>query len=42
MIKNNIKYKEVVRLQFFRDDNIYNNARFQYSTVNTSIINAIK
>jgi len=42
MIKNNIKYKEVVRLQFFGDDNINNNARFQYSTVNTSIINAIR
>ena len=42
MIKNNIKYKEVVRLQFFGDDNIYNNARFQYSTVNTSITNAIR
>jgi|LakMenE18May11ns_1017448.scaffolds.fasta_scaffold9459115_1 hypothetical protein len=42
MIRNNIKYKEVVRLQFFGDDNVYNDARFQYSTVNTSIINAIR
>jgi hypothetical protein len=42
MIKNNIKYKEVVRLQFFGDDNINNNARFQYSTVNTSKTNAIR
>jgi hypothetical protein len=42
MIRNNIKYKEVVRLQFFGDDNINNNARFQYSTVNTTIINAIR
>ena len=43
MIRNNIKYKEVVRLQLFGDDNVYiNNARFQYSTVNTSIINAIR
>jgi hypothetical protein len=42
MIRNNIKYKQLCRLQFFGDDNIYNNARFQYSTVNTSIINAIR
>ena len=42
MIRNNIKYKEVVRLQLFGDDNVYNDARFQYSTVNTSIINAIR
>ncbi len=42
MMKTNIKYKEVVRLQFFGDDNIYNNARFQYSTVNTSITDAIR
>ncbi len=42
MIRNNIKCKKVVRLQFFGDDNIYNNALYQYSTVNTSIINAIR
>jgi hypothetical protein len=42
MIRNNIKYKEVVRLQLFGDDNIYNTAQYQYSTVNTSIINAIR
>ena len=42
MIRNNIKYKEVVRLQFFGDDNIYNTAQYQYSTVNTSIINGIR
>ena len=42
MIRNNIKYKQLCRLQFFGDDNIYNNARFQYSTVNTSITNAIR
>ena len=42
MIRNNIKYKEVVRLQFFGDDNVYNTAQYQYSTVNTSIINAIR
>ncbi len=42
MIKNNIKYKEVVRLQLFGDDNIYNTAQYQYSTVNTSIINGIR
>ena len=41
-MNRNIKYKEVVRLQFFGDDNIYDNARFQYSTVNTSVINAIR
>ena len=42
MIRNNIKYKEVVRLQLFGDDNVYNDARFQYSTVNTSVINGIR
>ena len=42
MIRNNIKYKQVCRLQFFGDDNIYNNSRFQYSTVNTPIPNAIR
>lgn len=42
MIRNNIKYKEVVKLQYFGDDNIYNTAQYQYSTVNTSIINAIR
>ena len=41
-MNRNIKYKQVCRLQFFGDDNIYDNARFQYSTVNTSIINAIR
>ena len=42
MIRNNIKYKEVVRLQLFGDDNIYNTAQYQYSTVNTSIINGTR
>ena len=42
MIRNNIKYKEVVRLQLFGDDNIYNTAQYQYSTVNTSVINGIR
>jgi hypothetical protein len=42
MIRNNIKYKQVVRLQLFGDDNVNTNARFQYSTVNTSIINAVR
>jgi hypothetical protein len=41
-MNRNIKYKQVCRLQFFGDDNIYDNARFQYSTVNTSVINAIR
>ena len=42
MIRNNIKYKQLCRLQFFGDDNIYNNSRFQYSTVNMPIPNAIR
>ena len=44
MLKNNIKYKQVVRLQLFGDDNVYNNARYQYSTstLPTSIINSIR
>ena len=45
MLKNNIKYKKVVRLQLFGDDNVYNNARYQYSTagtLQTSIINSIR
>ncbi len=42
MIRNNIKYKQVVRLQLFGDDNVNTNAQYQYSTVNTSIINAIR
>ena len=45
MLKNNIKYKQVVRLQLFGDDNVYNNARYQYSTMgtlSTSIINSIR
>ena len=42
MLKNNIKYKQVVRLQLFGDDNVYNNARYQYSTVNNNFINAIR
>jgi hypothetical protein len=42
MIRNNIKYKQLCRLQFFGDDNIYNTAQYQYSTVNTSIINGIR
>ena len=41
-MNRNIKYKQLCRLQFFGDDNIYDNARFQYSTVNTSVINAIR
>ena len=45
MLKNNIKYKQVVRLQLFGDDSVYNNARYQYSTMGTlptSIINSIR
>ena len=42
MIKNNIKYKQVVKLQLFGDDNVNTNAHHQYSTVNTSVINAIR
>ena len=42
MIRNNIKYKQVVRLQLFGDDNVNTNAHHQYSTVNTSVINAIR
>ena len=45
MLKNNIRYKQVVRLQLFGDDSVYNNARYQYSTVGTlptAIINSIR
>jgi hypothetical protein len=42
MIKNNIKYKEVVRLKLFGDDNVNTNTQYQYSTVNSSVINAIR
>ena len=45
MLKNNIKYKQVVRLQLFGDDNVYNTARYQYSTMgtlSTSIINSTR
>ncbi len=42
MLKNNIKYKQVCRLQVFGDDNVYNNARYQYSTVNNTFTNAIR
>jgi hypothetical protein len=43
MLKNNIKYKKVCRLQVFGGDNVYNTARYQYSTMGTlptSIINS--
>jgi hypothetical protein len=45
MLKNNIKYKQVVRLQLFGDDNVYNKVQYQYSTMGTlptSIINSIR
>ncbi len=45
MLKKNIKYKQVVRLQLFGDDNIYNTTRYQYSTMGTSttaIINSTR
>ncbi len=45
MLKNNIKYKQVVRLQLFGDDSVYNNAQYQYSTggtLPTAIINSIR
>ena len=35
MLKNNIKYKQVVRLQLFVDDNVYNKVQYQYSTMGT-------
>ncbi len=35
MLKNNIKYKQVVRLQLFGDDNVYNKVQYQYSTMGT-------
>ena len=45
MLKNNIKYKQIVRLQLYGDDSVYNNTRYQYSTVGTlptAIINSIR
>ena len=45
MLKNNIKYKQVVRLQLFGDDNVYNKVQYQYSTMGTlqtAIINSIR
>ena len=45
MLKNNIKYKQVVRLQLFGDDNVYNKVQYQYSTIGTlptAIINSIR
>ena len=45
MLKNNIKYKQVVRLQVFGDDNVYNKTQYQYSTMGTlptSIINSMR
>jgi hypothetical protein len=40
-----IKYKQVCSLQLYGDDSVYNNARYQYSTIGTlptSIINSIR
>ncbi len=46
MLKNNIKYKQVCRLQLFGDDNIYyGKASYTYSTMGsaaTSIINSTR
>jgi hypothetical protein len=42
MLKNNIKYKQVVRLQLFEDDHVYNKVQYQYSTVNNTFTNAIR
>jgi hypothetical protein len=46
MLKNNIKYKQVTRLQVFGDDNIYAaKAAYQYSTMGTlptSVINSMR
>jgi hypothetical protein len=42
MLKNNIKYKQLCRLQIFGDDNVYNKVQYQYSTVNNNFINAIR
>ena len=46
MLKNNIKYKQLCRLQLFGEDNLYNGkAAYQYSTVGTlptSIINSVR
>ena len=45
MLKNNIKYKQLCRLQLFGDDNIYNKTQYQYSTMGTlptSIINSVR
>ncbi len=42
MLKNNIKYKQVVRLQLFGDDNIYyGKSAYQYSTIGTLPTNII-
>ena len=45
MLKNNIKYKQLCRLQLFGDDNVYNKVQYQYSTggtLPTAIINSIR
>jgi hypothetical protein len=45
MLKNNIKYKQLCRLQLFGDDNVYNKVQYQYSTMGTlqtAIINSIR
>ncbi len=45
MLKNDINYKQVVRLQLYGDDSVYNDTRYQYSTVGTlptSIINSMR
>ncbi len=45
MLKNNIKYKQICRLQLYGDDSVYNNAQYQYSTMGilpTSIIKSIR
>ena len=45
MLKNNIKYKQLCRLQLFGDDNVYNKVHYQYSTMGTlqtAIINSIR
>jgi hypothetical protein len=42
MLKNNIEYKKVCRLQVFGDDNVYNKVQYQYSTLKINFINAIR
>ncbi len=45
MLKNNMKYKQVVRLQLFADDSVYNKTQYQYSTMGTlatSIISSMR